>query len=180
MKISNISSIIFLAISIFFYGCKKLIEIDAPITRNSEKSVYSSDAAAISVMTGLYSRMNRISFNEPNVFTGIRGLAMSTGLSADELILYSGVSDNSLQLYYQNNLVAKGSSDAGSESWGPLYSYIFICNSVIEGLTTSSDLTPAIKKAVIRRGKIHQVFCLFLFGEFIWRCSTSTEYRLFC
>ncbi len=44
------------AISLFSPSCAKLIEIDAPITNITAGNVYATDATAIAVLTGIYSK----------------------------------------------------------------------------------------------------------------------------
>src|SRR5437762_395940 len=67
-------------------GCKKFLDTEGPVTSINETNVYQTDATAGAVLTGIYAGMS----SNPN-FSGIAGFPLLTGLSSDELTLYSGV-----------------------------------------------------------------------------------------
>src|SRR6185312_17553567 len=94
----------------------------------SEPTVYSSDATAIAVLTGIYAQLSNSVYSG----YGLPTLSMYAGLSADEFTLWSGVTSVSQIAYYTNTLSTANST--GSDYWTNLYSYIFTCNSAIEGL----------------------------------------------
>jgi hypothetical protein len=68
-----------------------------------------------------------------------------------------------------NNLSAPLAGGFGSEYWSPLYRLIFDCNSAIEGLNSSTLLTPAIKNELLGEAKFLRAFYFFyltnLFGD---------------
>lgn len=146
-------------------SCKKNVEVNGPATSTNADNVYASDGTAAAVLTGVYAKMSSTSF--PN--GGITGLSLYLGLSADELILYSGVTNTSYIQYYTNALVADNSTTSYTDFWYNLYPYIFIANSAIQGLTNSTTLTPAIKQQLIGEAKFIRAFCYFylvnLYGD---------------
>src|SRR5438045_9782204 len=94
----KITYLSFLFIFFNILSCKKLVEVPSPITGTNAGNVYTSDASAASVLTGIYAKMSSGSF-----FTnGITTLSLYAGLSADELILFPGSSNTTLIRYYQN------------------------------------------------------------------------------
>jgi len=146
-------------------SCKKIIDIDAPVTSVNQANVYNNDATAISVLTAIYANMSNGAITGSG-FTGTAGLSLLSGLSADELTLYSGVADNELIAYYRNALVANSTQNYGSELWegagSPgLYYYIFICNASIEGLTKSTTLTPSVRQQLLGEAKFMRAFFYF-------------------
>jgi len=153
-------------------GCRKLVDIQAPVTGVNQDNVYASDATAISVLTGIYIAMSR-----NDIFTGNGGtsgsISLSAGLSADEFTLWNGIPTNDVRYYlFTNALFANVPGiNPGSNFWSQLYnqSYIFACNSAIEGLTKSSVLTPAIKQQLLGEAKFLRAFFYFylvnLYGD---------------
>jgi hypothetical protein len=138
-------------------GCKKFVTVDPPGTSVNEENVYKTDATAIGVLTGVYSRM----INEGG-FDGVNGISLLAGLSADELTLASVVADNKLIAYYKNQLRVNPTESYGAELWGGggvnLFNYIFNCNAAIEGLNSSESLTPSIKKQLLGEAKFSRAF----------------------
>ncbi|OQP59245.1 hypothetical protein A3860_37975 [Niastella vici] len=146
-------------------SCKKFVEIEPPVTSISGAGVYNLDATAIAVLTGIYANLS----SRSNYGIGIGDLAtlsLSAGLSADEFTLYSGVSNTKYIAYYRNNLT---SAKDGFEFWNSIYSYIFTCNSAIEGLNNSSSLTPSVKQQLLGEAKFMRAFFYFylanLYGD---------------
>ena len=94
-----------------FSSCKKLVEVEPPITEITGSSVYNENATAIGVLTGIYANMSTGS-----IYAGHSGLSLFAGLSADELALYgSGSSNSLLGYYYQNALFVTPNNSTGTE-----------------------------------------------------------------
>lgn len=117
-------------------GCRKLVEVQSPPTSLTNGSVFNSDATAIGVLTAFY----------PNLASGppIDNSAVYLGLAGDEFSLVNPTG-SPLPQYYTNNLVSSGSF-AGTELWTKFYGNIYLLNEAIQGLNTSSGLTPAVKQ----------------------------------
>jgi hypothetical protein len=158
-------AIFILVIAFSIGGCKKFVDVAAPPTSVNQGNVYASDATAISVLTGIYTNMNMNGYP----FTGNESISVFSGLSADELTLYGGVTVANFIAYYQNALVGNSLNGAGSEYWSPTYNYIFDCNAAIEGLNASTALTPAVKQQLLGEAKFMRAFFYFylvnLFGQ---------------
>ncbi len=142
-------------------GCKKLVEVNPPVTSVTGASVYSSDATAIAAVTGIYTQISGAIYSSG----GFPSLSLLGGLSADELSLYSGVTNARQIAYYTNSLSAIAGT--GSEFW--FYSYIFTCNSAIDGLTHTNVLTPAINQQLLGEAKFMRALVYFylvnLYGD---------------
>jgi hypothetical protein len=90
--------ILILILTISFGSCTKFLEIDPPSTKIDSKTAFASDAAAIALMTGIYSRAA-----DPSAYS-FPSLSVNAGLSADELISYGF--NSSFDVYYKNALNA--------------------------------------------------------------------------
>ncbi len=152
-------------------SCKKLVDVDPPITSTSGESVFKDDVTAIGVLTGIYTRLSQGTLNATS---GFPILTKKAGLSADELNLWSGATTNDIA-YYQNSLSATNQTTgslslaAGHELWNACYALIENCNAAIEGLTASTTLTPSVKLQLMGEAKFMRAFLYFyvvnLYGD---------------
>lgn len=145
-------SIVFLTASL--HGCKKFIEVEAPVTSINSANVYNTDATAASVLTGIYTDLS-----EGLRGAGLASVTLFTALSADELTLYGGVTSSTKTYfpYYTNSLTNLNVTVHAS----PIYSTIYTINSAIEGLTASNKLTPSVKQQLLGEAKFMRGFCYF-------------------
>jgi hypothetical protein len=150
-------------------SCKKFITVDPPVTKPDGSVVFKTDAAAISIMTGLYSTMSAGSG-----FSGVGSISVIAGLSADELRAYAAAGSQQLQAY-SNSLK---STDA--PFWGELYKYVYVTNETIEGVAASSALSAHVKRQLMGEAKFMRAFLYFylvnLFGDV--PLVTVTDYRI--
>src|ERR1700710_1162941 len=95
-------SVIFLSITCILFtqpSCKKLVDVSPPVTSITGASVYTTDANAIAVLTGIYGGM----LSGGSLSAGLISMSLYPGLSADELSVY-GTSNVNYSPYYTNNL----------------------------------------------------------------------------
>jgi hypothetical protein len=156
-----------------FIGCKKFIEVDAPVTSTNAANVYSNDATAAAVLTGIYTQ---ISDQDVDLTNGsLTSLSLFPALSSDELTLYN-LSDTRFSPFYANDL---NSLITSGVFWTSIYPIIFEANSAIEGLTNSSSLTPAVKQQLLGEAKFIRAFCYFylvnLYGDV--PLATTSDYK---
>jgi starch-binding outer membrane protein, SusD/RagB family len=168
LKIHFASYILFVSVCILFTlpACKKLVEIKAPVTSINADNVYSTDATAISVLTGLYSSINN---GQGSSFSGIQSISIFGGLSADELTLYDGMSRQNYISYFKNALVSNAIESYGTEHWTYIYNLLFKCNAAIEGVSNSTSLSPIVKQQLLGEAKFMRAFSYFylvnLYGD---------------
>jgi hypothetical protein len=170
-KIYSIKSVIgILLLTLSTAGCKKLVEVDGPVTSTNAANVYNSDATAAAVLTGIYTIMS--AGNGP-LFPvlpnpGITSTSVFLGLSADELTL-DYLSSATMLAYYSNQLESIVSSTAAISYWTDGYTIIFDANSAIQGLAGSTGLTPAVKQQLTGEAKFIRAFYYFylvnLYGD---------------
>ncbi|WP_316834739.1 RagB/SusD family nutrient uptake outer membrane protein [Pedobacter nutrimenti] len=157
-------SILTLVLSVFgLCSCKKLVEVDGPVTSVSSKNVYGNDATAIGTITSLYVNLSNGNPIFPREISGLSGIA---GLSADELDYYISAGNEGLTVYYQNSLT---SLNVSNDFWGNTYQRLYVVNAALEGLGSSSGLTPAVKQHLLGEAYFMRAFYYFylvnLYGD---------------
>jgi starch-binding outer membrane protein, SusD/RagB family len=155
--------------------CKSFIEVDPPLTSTNAGVVYQSDVTAAGVMTGLYTNL---SAEENGNITGLTATSILPSASADELTVFSDVTAIDLLAYYQNNLRADIVGE--NDFWQRIYKFVFVVNSVIEGVEGSTTLTTAVKSQLLGEAHFVRAFCYFhlvnLYGEV--PLITNIDYKL--
>jgi hypothetical protein len=171
MQYKMLTNIFFISCLIVFCqwgtGCKKFVDPGPAITQVSAENVYANDATAISVLTGIYTRLAAGSIS-PNISAGTGSFSLRCGLSADEYALYSSA-NSTLQGFYKNALVSNINTNIGTDYWNVLYDHIYYANSAIEGLTKSDQLSTSVKNQLLGEAKFIRAFFYFylvnLYGD---------------
>jgi len=148
-------------------GCKKFITVDAPINSTNVGNVFTDNAIAASVLTGIYTNLSN--GNSGGGFGGdFTGLSLIAGMSADEITL-NDLNNQAYFLYYSNSLLGNSGNIGIANYWTLTYPYIFTVNSAIEGLTNSVSLTPTVKNQLLGEAKFMRAFFYFylvnLYGD---------------
>jgi len=154
-----------LLLSLCITGCSKLVETDSPYTSTNAGNVYTTDATAVAVLTGIYTQISSTSSSG----ISISGISLYGGLSADEfsLNIATGFVFGTIACYKnaQTSLSASNTIDM----WSGIYPYIFDVNVAIEGLNASNSLTPAVKQQLLGEAKFMRAFFYFyltnLYGD---------------
>jgi starch-binding outer membrane protein, SusD/RagB family len=150
-------------------GCRKLVEVPPPENSIVQQNIYTDNASAIATLTAIYTNMMDLT---PSTFTGNQSISLLSGLSADELTLYSGNTYPTFIGYYTNSLSATSPTMAtGSEHWIALYNYVFKSNAAIEGLSSQAaqELDATVRQQLLGEAKFLRAFYYFylvnLFGD---------------
>lgn len=153
--------------------CEEFVEIDPPVTSLTGNTVFMDDKTAISAVTGIYTQMIQSS---NTLFSGYQSVTWCMGLASDELINYS--TDQNQIEFFDNELLPN--NRIIYENWREFYLYIYSANSILEGLTTSAQLTEAIKKQLEGEVRFIRAFCYFylvnLYGDV--PIVTETDYEV--
>jgi len=144
-------------------SCKKLVEVNPPDTSINSGNVYANDATAIAAVTEIYASISRADIQSG----GIASLNLFPSLSSDELSLYSAVTNSSANYYYKNAISSINLNN--HDFWTDFYKTISITNAAMEGLSTSTKLTGAVKNQLLGEVKFMRAFCYFylvnLYGD---------------
>ncbi|MCF6407522.1 RagB/SusD family nutrient uptake outer membrane protein [Chitinophaga filiformis] len=147
-------TLVTLAIFPFISGCKKFVEVPEPTTSINSENVFMNDVTATAALTSLYSKMSSPGIRAAETLTSI---SFYTGLSSDELTLYSAITDVDQIAYYKNNL----KNTSNPNFWVSTYPTIYAINSAIEGLQKSTHLTPAVRRQLLGEAKFMRAFNYF-------------------
>ncbi len=150
----------FLAI-FFLHSCKKFVEIPLPVDQLTTEFVFTDDNTATKSITGIYSEMMNNSQQFSDGFT-----TLFAGMSADELYYYT---PSFRDEFVTNQISPASHTYIESWFWNPAYRYIYGANKCIEGVNTSTTLSPDTKQMIIGEAKFIRGFCNFylvnLFGD---------------
>ncbi|WP_315815395.1 RagB/SusD family nutrient uptake outer membrane protein [Paraflavitalea speifideaquila] len=98
-------------------------------------------------MTYLYSKISSDGYLGSG---GLTTFSIYAGLSADELSLHSSVGSLQLLAFYRNDLSV---NTGGYEFWSIIYSHLFVCNSMIEGLNNNTSISAIVQKQLLSEAK---------------------------
>ena len=137
-------------------SCKKFVEVPGPSTQVSASEVFSTDASAVASALAIYSQMET---------DGLPYLMIiHPGRSADEMFNYSPATAD---IEFYNNNLTGGNSQVKS-LWQYYYKYIYQANAQLEGLSSSTQLSPSVQKQLQGEAYFIRAFCNFylvnLFG----------------
>lgn len=168
MKIDHLKYII-LSIALLQCSCKKFLQIDPPINSLVQSTVFDNNDQATSAVAGIYVTMAASGYASGNS-TSVTCLA---GLSSDELIGYHVTNIP----FYQNQVTPELASLQTLYS-GP-YQTIYSANAVLEGLSASTKVTPAVKSQLQGEALFLRAFAYFylvnLYGPV--PLQLTTDYR---
>ncbi|PUZ28551.1 RagB/SusD family nutrient uptake outer membrane protein [Chitinophaga parva] len=172
MKKQVVNNIIMaLLLPAMLLSCKKFLQVGAPKTGLVDASVFASKSTAMAAVTGLYADMQG---NYSFASGGPESIGHVCGLSSDELVNYSQSLDYAG--LYQNTVTPLNGTPAGS-TWNNPYYYIYQCNDIIAGVTTSSTIADEDKKEVIGQAEFIRAFCYFyltnLYGDIPLNLTTD-------
>ena len=159
---------------LFQISCRKLVEVDAPVTSLNANNVYTNNTTAVAVLTGVYINMSSPSSLSNGTLSAI---SVYTGASSDELGIYGGTSNgNSTLVQFYSNALTNASNET---YWENIYSYLETVNSALEGLSASSSLTPEVKQQLVGEAKFLRAFFNFylvtLYGDVPLVTSSNYE-----
>ena len=170
MNFSNNKNIhiFWLLLALSAAGCRKSVEVQAPVSSISGSEVYKTDGTTMAAVTGIYTNL----MNGPTMVQGSQSIAMLMGLASDELKNYS-TSPAYIAPYTNAFMVT------GNYFWGELYEALYPCNAIIQGVTASTSLSDAIHNQALGEAKFMRALLLFyatnLYGDV--PLVTTTDYR---
>lgn len=116
------------------FSCSKLIEIDPPINSVGTEKIFENDAKADAALAALYSTM--INMDEYNTLC-YGGVSLVGSLLADEVSPSMGTVDVVYNPYRLNKVLQ--TNESLLLLWQSGYKYIYIANSLIDGVAASTS-----------------------------------------
>jgi hypothetical protein len=174
---NKVSIVFIISMTLVLSSCQKLVNINPPPTSITSGNVFQTDATATAVLAGIYTKISgKYSTSDFDVST----ISSWVGLSADELILWTGADNSSQIAYYKNHLLENSNNSFSLGFWTSFYNNIYSCNSAIEGINQANSLTPAVKKQLLGEAKFLRAYVYFnlvnLFGDV--PLVLSTDFKL--
>ncbi|NTD97492.1 RagB/SusD family nutrient uptake outer membrane protein [Agrobacterium tumefaciens] len=140
-------------------SCKKFVELGAPPTQILFEDAFKTDAAAQSVVMGIYSAASA----NRNAF--LTHITLYPGISADD-VQYNGP-DASVEEFSKNAILTN--NGFVNTTWGNLYPSIKNTNNAISGISASTTLTASTKAQLLGEAKFLRAYFYFylvnLFGD---------------
>ncbi|WP_291914615.1 RagB/SusD family nutrient uptake outer membrane protein [Chitinophaga sp. CB10] len=174
----NIFRLLLLGLGVLhLVSCESLVKVDPPVTRTNGDNLFEYDAVVISAVTGLYTSMSSAGFNTVG---DIRALNACASLYTDDLALFS--SPNVIRAFqdYYGNALSGLVNGTGGNFWNTIYTSIYRCNSIIEGLSHSNNISAAVSKQLMGEvlfvRALNYYFLINLYGDVAW--VTSTDYTI--
>lgn len=115
-------------------SCTKLLEADPPASELTGAQVFSDSAGALGALVHIYSRFGITAGTIENYFAAL------SAMYADEVQPVNASEDD--LAYYNNRITVNNAVNAGQ--WQSLYSVIYECNALLEGLQHNTTLAPAV------------------------------------
>ena len=161
IKITKISVVVIL-LSLTFYSCEDILEIDPPLDKLTKTQVFESDETATSAMQGIYNQLYRNSFS--NGFWS--SVTFLSGLSGD---IVEPISTNNLdRLEFQQHEIFPD-NPLNYEVWSSAYNMVYNTNAFLEGLAKSTTLSENLKMQLEGEARFVRAFTYFylsnLYGE---------------
>lgn len=153
-------------------SCEDFVEIDPPNSRVVGSTVFENDRLATSAVEGIYHQM----FNSGNFAGGSQwSVTTAAGLSADEFEV--NPFSTSLLGFYRNDI--DPSNPANLSLWSSAYNTIYMANAAMEGLESSSGITPETKRQLEGEVRFVRAFTYFYLVNFYGDVPliTSADYR---
>lgn len=162
---------LFGVLSLIFNGCEDFVELSPPRDQLIRQTVFSSDEAAYAAIRGLYADFG---FSGP--FSGnLVGINVLAGMCADELYYRMTFAD--YNHFAENSLDA--TNVAVAPTWNHIYKLIYQANSILEGLQSSSEVSPSVAQQIAGEAKFVRAFCNFYLVN-LWGnvpLVLTTDYR---
>jgi len=157
-------------------SCRKLIDIDLPSNSVTTEAAFSNNDLANGVMAGIYSQMMS---NNGNMLFSNGATTIYAGLSADELVNFSGNTSPDEYQLYTNTILYDNAITPGF--WQSPYQVLYSANAIIAGIaaSTSLQLDDTTRQELTGEAKFVRAFCYFyltnLFGDV--PLALTTDFR---
>lgn len=136
-------------------SCEEFVDVGPPRTELIQATVFADNVTAESAMLDIYFAMKSSGFASGSATS----ISLLTSFSSDEQTYHSTSSAN-LYLQFNNNEL-KADNLFIERLWSEMYRVIFKANSIIEGLTSSKNVSNDVRNRLIGEAKFIRAFCHF-------------------
>lgn len=147
-------------------ACAQFLDIDEPKNQVVGGTAYKDDASATSAIIGIYTKM----MEAPAFASG--SITLQAGFSADEF-------NHSVVSGFQANSLLPADPVLKNSLWEPGYKYIYYANSLLEGISGSTNVSLSVRRMLEGEAKFIRAFAFFyltnLFGDV--PLITTTDYK---
>ncbi len=162
----TVYKIVFFSVAYFLLtSCEDFVEVTDPPNELLASSVFTNDETADAAMAGVYFGLRNITYY----------IAHYSGLTSDEFTNF-----NTWQVqvqFFENNILPENSQN--NLIWQYLYTGIFRCNSVLEGVSSSLGITEDVKIQLEGEARFMRAFCYFylinLYGDVPLVTTTNVD-----
>lgn len=149
-------------------ACQDFVPVSPPDFQITDKTVFNNDESARAAMGGLLVEMAQTAnFNNSTI-------QVLTGLSSDELI-----TNESKYVEFQSNSLRADNPYLHNPLWISGYRYIYLANTILEGLEHSSLVREEVKRQLLGEAYFIRAFCLWnlvnMYGEVPVILTTDLE-----
>ena len=135
-------------------SCQDYVEIDAPHQKIVSEIVFNNDETALSAMQGVYNQLASISFSNG----GFDSVTLLAGFSSD--LLEPTHSYNRVYMQFDQHEILPD-NNRNLNLWSSAYNMIYMCNSILEGLENSKEVSEALKIKLEGQAKFVRAFTYF-------------------
>ncbi|MBT1685453.1 RagB/SusD family nutrient uptake outer membrane protein [Dawidia soli] len=158
------------------FGCDSLVDVDPPGTRPPPELIFQDDLTAVSAVRGMYSEMSSKPY-----FNNV-GISLLSSLSADDMRALPGLDASKDRTPFETTDIDPSNPLLKEYCWQPGYRYIYVANSILEGLAASTGVSVALKNQLRGEALFIRAFSDFyltnLFGDIPLPTSPDFEKNL--
>ncbi|RAV27716.1 RagB/SusD family nutrient uptake outer membrane protein [Sinomicrobium soli] len=142
-----------LAYSFFLCSCEDFVEIDTPNFEMVSTDIFANEETARVAIKGIYNQLR------PSFFIG--GISVYAGFSGN--LIRPRISHEIYDAFWQHELSATNSPDATTNLniWSSAYNIIYLCNSLMEGINNSENLSEKFKDSLRGQAMFIRAFTYF-------------------
>jgi hypothetical protein len=156
-------------------GCTKIVRAPEPVNSITTTEAFATEGNATSAVIAIYNDL----ISGGSTASMVYGNGLTTfnlGLSADELSYFYSYQTDILQ--FENNALQSNNLSVRGYFWNPAFFDVYLSNAAIEGLQSSTALSPVTKNQLTGEAKFLRAFCNFylvnIFGDI--PLVTTTNY----
>lgn len=170
--LTNRLIIVYLSLFCIAQGCQEFLEVDDPLGEIKHEIIFNDEISATTAVTTLYSKLR----DNVIINGSLYGNTILMGLYADELDYY-GSPGIDLEFFYTHQVLPE--NGVISNVWNSSYNLIYLCNSIIESLQNSTNISEPLRdqlygETIFVRSLVY-FYLINLFGDIPYTTQTNYE-----